>query len=187
MADEILLTAPNYFFNVPTLLERVKRGVEEAIGKRDSASRAIYRNACAAWKRTQSKEARFGDRFWLYLGQKLIFDKIRGRFGANLRGLVCGSAPLAPETQEFFAMLGIPIWQVYGLTETCGICTMDDPSVASEPGRVGQALPGIEMSVGEAEEILVSGPNIFPGYWNRPEETANVLKGGGFTPAIRGK
>ena len=70
-------------------------------------------------------------------GEQLIFGKIRGRFGAHLRGLVCGSAPLAPETQDFFAMLGIPIWQVYGLTETCGICTMDDPRMPSEPGRVG--------------------------------------------------
>ncbi len=187
VADEILLTAPNYFFNVPTLLERVKRGVEELIGKRDSATRAIYRNACAAWKRSQSSEGRWTDGFWLFLGQQLIFGKIRGRFGAHLRGLVCGSAPLSPDTQDFFAMLGIPIWQVYGLTETCGICTMDDPRITSEPGRVGQSLPGIEMTVGENEEILVQGPNIFPGYWNRPEETANVLKDGWFHSGDQGE
>ncbi len=187
VADEIVLTAPNYFFNVPTFLERVKRGVEEAISKRDSAIRAIYRNACAAWKRAQAKEGRLSNGFWLFLGQKLIFGKIRGRFGANLRGLICGSAPLSPETQDFFAMLGIPVWQVYGLTETCGICTMDDPRIASEPGRVGQALPGIEMAVGENEEILVHGPNIFPGYWNRPEQSANVLKSGVFHTGDQGE
>ena len=187
VADEILLSAPNYFFNVPTLLERVRRGVEEAITKRDSAIRAIYRKAFAAWNREQSQESRFTDRFWLFLGQQLIFGKIRGRFGANLRGLICGSAPLSPETQDFFLMLGIPIWQVYGLTETCGICTMDDPRIASEPGRVGQALPGIEMRVGENEEILVRGPNIFPGYWNRPEETAKGLKDGWFHSGDQGE
>ena len=110
--------------------------------------------------------------FSLLLARILIFDKIRARFGGNLRGLVCGSAPLAPETQDFFAMLGIPIWQVYGLTETCGICTMDDPRVASEPGRVGQAIPGIDLMVGDNDEIVVRGPNVFPGYWNCPEETA---------------
>ncbi len=120
-------------------------------------------------------------------GQKLIFSKIRGRFGPHLRGLVCGSAPLSPETQDFFAMLDIPIWQVYGLTETCGICTMDDPRLTPEPGRVGQAVPGIEMRVGENEEILVSGPNIFPGYWNRPEETARVLKNGWFHSGDQGE
>lgn len=187
VAEEIQLTAPHYFFNVPTLLERVKRGVEEAIGKRDSAIRAIYRNAYAAWRRARYKEHRLADGIWLFLGQNLLFGKIRSRFGANLRGLICGSAPLSPETQDFFAMLGIPIWQVYGLTETCGICTMDDPRITSEPGRVGRSLPGIEMTVGENEEIVVRGPNIFPGYWKRPEETAKALKDGWFHTGDQGE
>jgi long-chain acyl-CoA synthetase len=187
VADEILLTSPNYFFNVPTLLERVKRGVEEAIAKRDNLSQAIFRNAVGAWKRKQEKESQFGDGIRLFLGRKLIFEKIRGRFGQNLRGLVCGSAPLSPETQDFFAMLDIPIWQVYGLTETSGICTMDDPRMDSEPGRVGQAVPGIEMKVGDNEEILVRGPNIFPGYWNRQEETAKVLQDGWFHSGDQGE
>jgi len=121
------------------------------------------------------------------VANKLIFNQIRARFGPNLRGLVCGSAPLAPETQEFFAMLGIPIWQVYGLTETCGICTMDDPRLPSEPGRVGQAVPGIEMKAGDNEEILARGPNIFPGYWSRPEETARVLRDGWFHSGDQGE
>lgn len=185
VADEILLSKPNYFFNVPTLLERVRRGVEEAIAKRGGLIRTIYRNACAAWKEKQEGES--GGGFWLAVGNALLFKKIRGRFGGNLRGLVCGSAPLAPETQEFFAMLGIPIWQVYGLTETCGICTMDDPRIASEPGRVGQAIPGIDLMVGENDEIVARGPNVFPGYWNRPEETARALHGGVFHTGDQGE
>jgi len=185
LADEIRLSAPNYFFNVPTLLERVKRGVEEAMAKRGSLIQSIYKNGRAAWQEKQAGE--FSGGLWLFAAQKLIFSKIRGRFGPNLQGLVCGSAPLAPETQEFFAMLGIPIWQVYGLTETCGICTMDDSQCASEPGRVGLAVPGIAMKTGENEEILVRGPNIFPGYWGRPEETARVLEGGWFHTGDQGE
>ncbi|MGB2636835.1 MAG: AMP-binding protein [Candidatus Acidiferrum sp.] len=185
LADEIRLSAPNYFFNVPTLLERVRRGVEEALEKRGAGIRWIYRKAVAAWRNQQEEQS--GGGFWLFLAQHLIFNKIRARFGGNLRGLVCGSAPLAPETQEFFAMLGIPIWQVYGLTETCGICTMDDPRVASEPGRVGQAIPGIDLLVAENDEIVVSGPNVFPGYWNRPEETARALHGGVFHTGDQGE
>jgi len=185
LADEIRLSAPNYFFNVPTLLERVKRGVEEALSKRGSLIQSIYKKGRAAWQKPNEGES--GGGLWLFAAQKLIFGKIRERFGPNLRGLVCGSAPLAPETQEFFAMLGIPIWQVYGLTETCGICTMDDPRIASEPGRVGRSVPGIEMKTGENEEILVSGPNIFPGYWNRPEETARVLEDGWFHTGDQGE
>jgi long-chain acyl-CoA synthetase len=185
LADEIRLSAPNYFFNVPTLLERVKRGVEDALAKRGSLIQSIYKNGRAAWQK--QNEGKFGGGLWLFAAQKLIFGKIRERFGPNLRGLVCGSAPLAPETQDFFAMLGIPIWQVYGLTETCGICTMDDPRIVSEPGRVGQSVPGIEMKTGENDEILVSGPNIFPGYWNRPEETARVLQNGWFHTGDQGE
>jgi long-chain acyl-CoA synthetase len=185
LADEIRLSAPNYFFNVPTLLERVKRGVEETLSKRGSLIQSVYKKGHAAWQKQNDGES--GGGLWLFAAQKLIFGKIRERFGPNLRGLVCGSAPLAPETQEFFAMLGIPIWQVYGLTETCGICTMDDPRLISEPGRVGQSVAGIEMKTGENEEILVSGPNIFPGYWNRPEETARVLRGGWFHTGDQGE
>src|SRR5208283_5512613 len=157
------------------------------LSKRDAAIQAIYRHAVAAWKRQQQKESKFGDGVRLFLGRKLIFEKIRAPFGQNLKGLVCGSAPLSPETQDFFAMLGIPIWQVYGLTETTGICTMDDPRIDSEPGRVGQRVPGIEMMVGENEEIVVRGPNVFPGYWNRPEETAKVLRDGWFHSGDQGE
>jgi long-chain acyl-CoA synthetase len=185
VADEILQSKPNYFFNVPTLLERVRRGVEDALSTRGGLVRMIYRKSQEAWKKRQQGQT--GGGFWLGLGQLLVFNKIRGRFGGNLRGLVCGSAPLAPETQEFFAMLGIPIWQVYGLTETCGICTMDDPRTPSEPGRVGQAIPGIELMVGANDELVVRGPNVFPGYWNRPEETARALSGGVFHTGDQGE
>lgn len=185
VADEIRLSAPNYFFNVPTLLERVRRGVEDALSKRGAAIRVIYRKASEAWKNKQ--DGKGGGGLWLTLGGVLIFNTIRVRFGGHLRGLVCGSAPLAPETQEFFAMLGIPVWQVYGLTETCGICTMDDPRIPSEPGRVGQAIPGIDLMVGENDEIVVRGPNVFPGYWNRPEETARAMQGGVFHTGDQGE
>lgn len=187
VADELRLSAPNYFFNVPTLLERVRRGVEEALNKRGPIISGIYRQAKDSWKTQHDAKVKHPGGFSLFLARNLIFRAIRSRFGPNLRGLVCGSAPLAPETQEFFAMLGIPIWQVYGLTETCGICTMDDPHLTPEPGRVGQAIPGIEMKTGEDDEILVRGPNIFPGYWNRPEETARALQGGWFHTGDQGE
>ena len=176
LADEIQVASAHYFMNVPTLLERVRRGVEDALSKRNEVIQAIFGNACAAWRRKDQRQSRGLDAFWLLLGNSLVFSKIRERFGPYLRALICGSAPLAPETQQFFHMLGIPILQVYGLTETTAICTMDDPRVPSEPGRVGVAIPGIEMIAGENDEIVVRGPNIFPGYWNRPEETAKVLR-----------
>jgi len=116
----------------------------------------------------------------------MMFPTIRKSIGANLKALICGSAPLSIETQLFFMMLGVPVLQVYGLTETTAICTMDDPQHAV-PGRVGPAIPGIEMMAGDNGEILVRGPNIFPGYWQRPAETAKVLEGGWFHTGDQGE
>src|SRR5216684_1093652 len=187
LADEIRLASPNYFLNVPTLLERVRRGVEEAIAKRPAAIRSLFARARTAWQRQHVGRGRALDAFWLALGRALIFRKIRERFGTHLRALICGSAPLAPETQQFFLLLGIPVLQAYGLTETTGICTLDDPRVPVEPGYVGTAIAGIEMKLAEDDEIVVRGPHIFPGYWNRPEETARVLQEGWFHTGDQGE
>jgi long-chain acyl-CoA synthetase len=178
LADEIRLTAPHYFLNVPTLLERVRRGVDDAIAKRAAPIRSLFEKARNGSQRQQTKNAKGFDRFWVALGRKLIFSKIKERFGPNLRALICGSAPLAPETQDFFQMLGVSVLQVYGLTETTGICTMDDPNGTVDAGHVGPTISGIEMKTAENQEIVVRGPNVFPGYWNRQQETANVLQNG---------
>jgi long-chain acyl-CoA synthetase len=187
LADEIRLASSNYFLNVPTLLERVRHGVEEAIAKRPAVIRSLFAKARSAWQRQHVGRGRTLDAFWLALGRTLIFRKIRERFGPHLRALICGSAPLAPATQQFFLMLGIPVLQAYGLTETTGICTLDDPRVPVEPGYVGTVITGIEMKLAENEEIVVRGPNIFPGYWNRPEETARVLQDGWFHTGDQGE
>jgi long-chain acyl-CoA synthetase len=188
LADEIRLSAPNYFLNVPTLLERVRRGVLDSISKRGTPIGVLFNNAKASWERQRSG-TRPGplDAVWLAMGRWLIFAKIKERFGGSVRALICGSAPLAVETQQFFMMLGIPVLQVYGLTETTAICTMDDPRAPVEPGYVGPAISGIEMTLAENEEIVVRGPHIFPGYWNRPEETARVMKDGWFHSGDQGE
>ena len=180
LANEIRLAAPHYFLNVPTLLERVRRGVEEALAKRPRVIRALFERAREAWRREYARRSNALDTLWLSLARILIFRKIRARFGPHLRALICGSAPLSPETQQFFLMLGIPVMQGYGLTETTGICTLDDPRFPVEPGCVGTTIKGIEMKIGENEEIVVRGPHIFSGYWNRPEETARAMRDGWF-------
>ena len=186
LADEIRLSSPNYFLNVPTLLERVRRGVEEALSKRAATIQSLFEKSRAAWQRKDAGHASVLDKLRVLSAEKLIFGKIKQRFGRDLRALICGSAPLAPETQQFFQMLGIPILQAYGLTETTGICAMDDPREIAEPGYVGAAIPGIEMKTGENDEIVTRGPHLFPGYWNRPEETARVLRDGWFHTGDQG-
>jgi len=186
LADEIRLSEPHYFLNVPTLLERVKRGVEDNVAKQAAPIRALYGRAKTAWQLESSGRGNVFDALWLVLARLFIFSKVKSRFGANLRALICGSAPLAPETQQWFLMIGIPVLQAYGLTETTALCTLDDPRLPVEPGYVGRAVPGIEMRLAENDEIIVRGPNIFPGYWNRPEETADVLRAGWFHTGDQG-
>lgn len=176
LADELALAAPHYCLNVPTLLERIRTGVESQIAGKPNLIQKIYHNGKAAWLRQYEGKGRAG--FSFALADWLIFAAIKKKIGLNLRALICGSAPLAKETQLFFSMLGIRVLQVYGLTETTAICTMDDPN-DFVPGRVGPAIPGIEMKLGEGDEILVRGPNIFAGYWNRPEATAKAFVDGG--------
>ena len=147
----------------------------------------MFAKARSGWQRKHVGRGRALDALWLALGRALIFRKIRERFGPHLRALICGSAPLAPDTQQFFLMFGIPVLQAYGLTETTGICTLDDPGVPVEPGYVGSVIAGIEMKLAENEEIVVRGPHIFSGYWNRPEETARVLQDGWFHTGDQGE
>lgn len=179
--------APHYFLNVPQLLERMRRGVDEQVTQKGGFLHAIYSRAKVAQIRLNEKRPQAADSVWLWLARAFLFPAIRKKMvGANLRALICGSAPLTPETQDYFSMLGIPVLQVYGLTETTGICTMDDPHKFT-PGRVGPAIPGIAMKLGENDEIIVRGPNVFPGYWNRPQQTADALRDGWFHTGDQGE
>jgi long-chain acyl-CoA synthetase len=188
IAAEMRQASPDYFLNVPALLERMRKAVDEQLGKTGGFPLKVYAKAKAALVRRQEGKARAGDGFWLALANRLVFPTIRKKMiGGRLRALICGSAALSIETQLFFMMLGIPVLQVYGLTETTAICTMDNPDVPVIPGRVGPAISGIEMKIAENSEIVVRGPNIFPGYWGRPEETAKVLRDGWFHTGDQGE
>jgi long-chain acyl-CoA synthetase len=131
--------------NVPLLHERMRSGLEQQLGGAGGPKAWLWRRA---------------------FGRRLLAPLIRRKIAPSLKALICGSAPLAEETQRFFMMLGLPVLQVYGLTETTAICTMDRPG-AVEPGRVGAAVDGCEMKVDGKGEILVRGGNVFPGYWGR--------------------
>jgi long-chain acyl-CoA synthetase len=184
---DITATAPHYFLNVPQLLERMRRGVDEQIAQKGGMAQAIYSRAKAAWIRGKEKRSQAGDAAWLWLANTAVFPAIRKKMvGENLEALICGSAPLLPETQDYFRMLGIAVLQVYGLTETTGICTMDDPNHVVA-GRVGPTIPGMEMRLSDNDEIIARGPNVFPGYWNRPQQTAEVLREGWFRTGDQGE
>jgi long-chain acyl-CoA synthetase len=113
------------------------------------------------------------------LADRLVFSKIRDSVGGRLRCLVSGSAPLPTNVAEFFYGIGLPITEGYGLTETSPILTANSMN-ALRLGTVGPAIPGVEIRIAGDGEILARGPNVMMGYYNKPEETADVLRDGWF-------
>jgi long-chain acyl-CoA synthetase len=187
LAEELTLAAPDYFLNVPMLLERVRAKVEGSMALRGGWTSYVFGRARQQYLDRKKGRGQPVGSICLWLAHHAMFPTIRRNIGGpHLRALICGSAPLSVETQLFFTMLGVPVLQVYGLTETTGICTMDHPRHFLL-GHVGPAISGVEMTLADNGEILVRGPNIFPGYWRRPAETARALAGGWFHTGDQGE
>ncbi|MCB9691601.1 MAG: AMP-binding protein [Alphaproteobacteria bacterium] len=179
LVAELKTARPNYFLNVPMLLERMKNGVEARLRERPTPIRLLYRRGIEGGMRRLEGRGGRRDRVWEALVKRLILSKVKEQIGPDLECLICGSAPLGEVTQRWFELLGVPVYQVYGLTETTAIVTMDTPPVVV-PGRVGKALPGVEVKLGEGDELLVRGPNVFPTYWEDPASTEAAFVDGWF-------
>jgi long-chain acyl-CoA synthetase len=108
------------------------------------------------------------------LADKLVFSKIREAFGGRARIFISGGAALGMDSAGWFADVGIRIFEGYGLTETSPVLTMNAPA-AHRIGTVGKKLPNVECRFAEDGELEVTGPSIFPGYWKKPKETAEVF------------
>jgi long-chain acyl-CoA synthetase len=113
------------------------------------------------------------------LANELVFSKIREGLGGRVRTFISGGAPLGRELAEWYASAGIRIHEGYGLTETSPVIAVNTPG-NHRIGTVGKTLPNIEVRIAEDGEILVRGPSVFQGYWNRPEETKAALENGWF-------
>jgi long-chain acyl-CoA synthetase len=179
LVRELGAATPEYFLNVPALLDRVRAGVEKKLSERPAPIRALYARAIEADARERTGTAGKRDRAALMLAGRVLFPRIREQIGSALKGLICGSAPLSLETQAWFERVGLPVFQVYGLTETTAIVTIDRPE-AVQLGRVGHAIPGCEMRLGDGGELQVRGPNVFPGYFRRESATRAAFTADGW-------
>ncbi len=177
LVQEMGTAKPEYFLNVPAVLERIRNGVGNKVREQGGVGASLYARGVRAY--LDGANASALDRLALALCKRVVFPRIKQNIGSNLRFLISGSAPLAEETQRWFGMLGIPVYQAYGLTETTGIVSLDLPD-RTVPGRVGVALDGVTTKLTDEGELCVRGDNIFPGYWNLKEETDEVLRDGWF-------
>jgi long-chain acyl-CoA synthetase len=123
----------------------------------------------------------FGENGWLYerrlrLADKLIFSKWRGALGGNVRIVGCGGASLQPRLEKVFWAAGIKIINMYGLTETSPVITINRTEKGMvKLGSVGMTIEGVEVKISDDGEILCKGPNVMLGYYNDPELTASVF------------
>jgi len=176
---EMATAKPNYFLNVPAVLEKIRSGVGAKIKEKGGVGLELYTRGIEGYKATVAGNANFVQKAALALAEKLVFTKIRDQIGPNLEFLISGSGPLSEDTQRWFQMLGIPVYQAYGLTETTGIVSLDEPH-RTVPGRVGIPIEGVETKLSEEGELLVRGPNIFAGYWEKDDETKKAIVDGWF-------
>lgn len=180
LAEELGAARPNYFLNVPVLLERIRAGVEGKIAARGAAVSWLWRQGqIGAIRQLEGRAPRKRDRLLLPMARRVVLDKVRAQIGPELKCLICGSAPLSEETQRWFEALGIPVYQVYGLTETTAIVTMDRPPKV-KPGLVGPVIDGVQVRISEQGELQVRGPNVFGGYWGNQAATDEAFDEGWF-------
>lgn len=174
--------SPTIMTAVPRVFEKMHTRIQEAAAAGSGLKRRLFAWAIATGLARVSREQRAGGRTEISslrdrLADRLVYAKIRARTGGRLRCIVSGSAPLPVHIAEFFAAVGMPILEGYGLTEASPVLTVNRQG-ALRIGTVGQALHNVTLRLGEDGEVLASGPNIMPGYWNRPDDTAALLQDG---------
>jgi len=172
---------PTFFFAVPRVWEKVQAAVQTA-----GAQASPRRRRIAAWARGVGLRAGYAEqqgrsRPWTYrLADRLVFSKVRARLGLDQADMCAvSSAPIALETLEFFLSLGIPIYEVYGMSECTGPATISLPG-RYRTGRAGFAIPGTELRTAEDGEILIRGPHVFKGYYKDDEATRETLDAEGW-------
>ncbi len=195
--DNLAEVRPTVLLSVPRIFNRIYTAVQGQIAAKPKPVQEMVK---AALKVT-AKERR-GERLKLHelalleLVDKVVFEKVRARFGGRLRYAVSGGAALSREVAEFIDSLGITVYEGYGLTETSPIATVNVPG-GRRIGSVGLPIPGVRIEIDPATgerkpaengkparvegEIVVYGHNVMKGYLKRPEENAAVFtKDGGF-------
>ncbi|MGE8430981.1 AMP-dependent synthetase/ligase [Chryseobacterium joostei] len=170
---------PTTMCAVPRFFQKVYAGVLEKAEEGSSLKKKIFDWALKiGWEtaelRRNERSVPFGLKLKESVADMLVFSKIKDKMGGRLWFLPCGGASLSPEVTRFFESVGIHVTVGYGLTETTATLTLF-PLTHFEHATSGKPLPGVEIRIGESDEIQARGNGIMKGYYNRPEETEKVF------------
>ena len=191
LVDNFVEVRPTILFSVPRIFNRIYDGLQKKIAEEGGFKKVLF-DAALSNARKMRAMAEDGQSSFVVdtkhkILDKLVFSKVRDRFGGRLRYAFSGGAALSPEVGEFIDTLGIMVYEGYGLTETSPIATANRPG-ERKLGSVGRPLPGVEIIIDTSVvdnpdsidgEVVVKGPNVMKGYHNLPEETASVMRDDG--------
>ncbi|HET7060863.1 MAG TPA: long-chain fatty acid--CoA ligase [Nitrosospira sp.] len=188
LPSDIDVIRPTLLVAVPQIYDGIRSKIQKQLDQKGRFARLLVDRAIDfGWERFRAKQHHSGQtppRRWLnsLIGavlHPLVADEILSRFGGRLRIGVSGGGPLYAETARFFIGLGLPLIQGYGLTEASPVLAanrLDD----NIPASVGLALAGVEIRLGENDELQARSPGVMLGYWNKPEETRAAIDAEGW-------
>lgn len=180
IGDNIREVQPDVFTAVPRLIEKVFDRIMAKGDEQKGIKRKLFFWAVELAEEYDPVHRSGWYNFKLAIARKLIFSKWQEALGGNVRAIASGSAALQPRLARIFLAADIPILEGYGLTETSPVCSVNCFQKGIRIGTVGALIEGVEVKIAEDGEILVKGPNVMMGYYNLPEQTAEVLKDGWF-------
>jgi long-chain acyl-CoA synthetase len=176
---------PTFLLAVPRVFEKVFAAAQQQASA-SKAKRRIFDAAATTaigWSRSASHDGGAGPsqalRLRHALFDRLVYSRLRAAVGGKVTHAVSGGAPLGERLGHFFRGAGITILEGYGLTETSAAATVNRPA-RNKIGTVGLPLPGVAIKIADDEEVLLRGPNIFPGYWHNQEASAEALDADGW-------
>jgi long-chain acyl-CoA synthetase len=181
MPNELRTIRPTFFLAPPRVWERIYTTVSTEIKKRPAAVRRLFYLAIglgseASRRKQQGKEVPAWMRTSLKAFDRVVFAKIRERLGGRMRLAASGAAPLGKDLAEFYAAIGLPLIEGYGLTEG-GVAALN-PLDRPKSGSIGKLLPGFEARIEWDGELMLRGGSLFSSYYKDPEATAAVLRDG---------
>ncbi|MEN8213036.1 MAG: long-chain fatty acid--CoA ligase [Pseudomonadota bacterium] len=184
LAEDLESQKPTVMVSVPRIFERIHSKLTAKLAEEPAIRRKLFQLAVdSGWALFQQQQgvepAGIGARLLHPLLDRLVGAKVRGRLGGRLRLTVCGGAALSPRISRLFIGLGIPIIQGYGLTEhspTMSVNRVED----NLPASIGRIMPGMEVVIGEDDEILARSPSVMLGYWRNDQATAEVIDSDGW-------